>query len=192
MGQSVIFIPHLTPANFEWTLFNVRYGITAVPFAAIFFGYMFNKAKTNGKWLLIAVVAIQIFLFSVGYSQILTLRDGIVGLSHAKKPDAEYWMAKHYDNGIVLLDDYARTMSIVRSGIPMQNVIYLGNKPYYENTLRAPEKNVKWIVMQKDDAIWKALYTNPVQQGRVFKYFEKAYTSPEILIFKRNPNVKVK
>jgi hypothetical protein len=26
-------------------------------------------------------------------------------------------------------------------------------------------------------------------QGRLYKYFVKAYTSPEILIFKRNPAV---
>jgi hypothetical protein len=40
--------------------------------------------------------------------------------------------------------------------------------------------------MQKDDEVWKHLYDDPKVQGRLYKYFSKAYTSPEILIFKRN------
>ena len=40
--------------------------------------------------------------------------------------------------------------------------------------------------MQKNDEIWNALYADPSMQGQLYKYFSKAYTSPNILIFKRN------
>jgi hypothetical protein len=116
----------------------------------------------------------------------VSLADGVEGLSHAKRPDAEGWLKEHYDNGLVLLDDYARTVSIVRSGIPMENTIYIGNKPYWEESLYKPEKYARWIVMQKNDAVWEALNVKPDTQGELYKYFEKAYTSDEILIFKRN------
>ncbi|HYE22136.1 MAG TPA: glycosyltransferase family 39 protein, partial [Verrucomicrobiae bacterium] len=46
LGQSIIFIPHLTPPNFEATLFNVRYGVMMVPFAAVFFGYFVSRIRT--------------------------------------------------------------------------------------------------------------------------------------------------
>ncbi|OGH12074.1 MAG: hypothetical protein A2857_02745 [Candidatus Levybacteria bacterium RIFCSPHIGHO2_01_FULL_36_15] len=187
VGQSVIFIPELTPKNFEWNLFNVRYGIMMVPVVSFFFAYLISKASYGLRVILILLIFLQFALYLTGFSNIITLQDGIQGLSAAKKPDAEIWMAKNYDGGLVLLDDYARTLSIIRSDLPMQSVIYIGNKPYWNDSLKEPEKYARWIVVQKDDAVWNNIYENPVIQARLYKYFQKAYTSPEILIFK-NPN----
>lgn len=185
VGQSVIFIPHLTPVGFEWRLFNVRYGLMAVPFVAIFSGWLFYRSKAAGKVLLITLFFLQFALYFIGYSKVIAWEDGTVGLSHAKRPAAEKWFREHYDNGLVLLDDYARTMSIIRSGIPMQSVIYIGNKPYWQESLVAPERYARWIVMQRNDSVWSAIYDNEAVRGRLFKYFQKVYTSPEILIFRR-------
>lgn len=185
LGQSVIFIPHITPKTFEWRLFNVRYGIMALPFAAFFAGYLFHRTKAAGRGVLLLMIAFQMALFIAGYSPVITLADGIEGLSHAKRPDAEQWIKKNYDHGLVLMDDYARTISIVRSGIPMNETIYVGNHPYWDDSLRYPERYATWIVMQKEDSIWNALYANEKARGHLFKYFQKTYTSPEILIFKR-------
>lgn len=185
VGQSVIFIPHLTPVSFEWRLFNVRYGIMLVPAVAILMGYLFAKSKTAAKILIVALFLAQFGLYLVGYSKIITLADGTVGLSASKSPDAEAFMKKHYDGGLVLLDDYARTMSILRSGIPMQSVIYVGNKPYWDESLINPNKYATWIIMQKNDDVWKNIYDNTVVQGRLYAHFQKVYTSPNILIFKR-------
>lgn len=185
-GQSVIFIPHLTPVSFEWRLFNVRYGVLMIPVFSLFFGYIFFKAKEAGsKALVVLLLFLQIGLYFVGYSKIMTLADGVEGLSRARRPDAEYWIKEHYDKGLVLVDDYARTLSIIRSGIPMQNIIYIGNKPYWEESLVAPERYARWIIMQKNDDVWKAIYDKPDVKDRLFKYFQKTYTSPQILIFRR-------
>ncbi len=127
----------------------------------------------------------QFGLYLIGYSKIQVIADGTTGLSQTKRPDAESFMQTHYDRGLVLLDDYSRTMSIVRSGIPMQSVIYVGTKPYWEVSLVAPERYATWIIMQKNDDVWKAIYDKPDVQGRLYKYFQKVYTSPQILIFKK-------
>ena len=166
LGQSVIFIPHLTPVGFEWRLFNVRYGVMFVPFVAFFFSSLFFKLKTQGKLFLIGLIFCQIMLYIIGYSKVISLADGEVGLSHAKRPNAEQWIAQHYDGGLVLLDDYARTISILRSNIPMQSIIYIGNKPYWEESFYQPEKYARWIVMQKDDAVWKGMNENSYIKGR--------------------------
>ncbi len=189
IGQSIIFIPHLTPPTFEWTLFNVRYGAMMVPVAAIFFAYTFSRAKSLGRGLLIGLLLVQFCLYGVGYSKVISLDDGLNGLSTAKRPDAERWLKQNYDHGLVLLDDFSRLISIIRSGIPMANVIYIGNKPYWEESLVAPEKYATWIVVQKNDAVWKDIYENPALQGRLYKYFTKVYTSPEILIFRRTADL---
>lgn len=185
VGQSVIFIPHLTPVGYEWRLFNVRYGLMMVPVAAILCGWLLYKSNSAAKLLILAFFLLQFGLYKVGYSKIITLEDGTVGLSHARRPDAEKWMAKHYDTGLVLVDDYARTMSIIRSGVPMQNIIYIGNRFYWEDSLRNPNKWASWVVMQRGDAVWKAIYDDPLIRGRLYEHFNKVYTSKEILIFKR-------
>lgn len=190
LGQSVIFIPDLTPVSFEWRLFNVRYGVLMIPAIAFFIAYAFYQAKQPGvRLLIIGFIICQFVLFGIGYSRIITVTDGTTGLSHAKRPDAEKWLKDHYNNGLLLLDDYSRTVSIIRSGIPMKNVIYIGNKPYWEISLQTPEKYAKWIVMQKDDAVWKNIYSTTEQQSRLYKYYTKVYTSPDILIFERNANI---
>jgi hypothetical protein len=191
LGQSVIFIPHITPPSFEWNLFNVRYGVMMVPMAAFCFAYLFYRARTQGRLLLAALFVAQIGLYLIGYSKVISLDDGVHGLSSAisKLPDAQFWIAKNYDDGLVLVDDFARTVSVVRTKIPMENIIYVGNKPYWEESLVAPEKYATWIIMQQNDEVWKRINDDPITQGRMYKYFNKVYTSPEILIFKRNPEV---
>jgi hypothetical protein len=85
----------------------------------------------------------------------------------------------------VLLDDYARTLSVIRSPILMQDVIYVGNRPYWEESFVTPEKYAQWIIMQKDDAIWTGIYLNQEIQPRLYQHFQKVYTSDEIVIFRR-------
>lgn len=185
LGQSVIFIPSLTPSNFEWKLFNVRYGVMAVPLVGVLTGYLFYKVRRTGKIIILCLFFLQLALYQVGYTHVISWEDGVTGLSSAKRPDAERWLKENYDYGMVLMDDYARTVSVVRSGVPMEQMIYIGNKPYWEESLVEPEKYARWIVMQQNDSVWKELIENPAKQARLYKYFEKVYTSPEILIFRR-------
>src|SRR3989344_2148728 len=151
LGQSVIFIPHLTPTTFEWTLFNVRYGVMMLPFAAVLIAYLFWRSKMAGRILIGGLLLIQIGLFAGSYSKVVSMADGVEGLSSAisKTPDAQIWLNNNYDDGLVLTDDFARTISIIRSPIPMENIIYVGNRPYWEESLKEPEKYATWIVMQK-------------------------------------------
>lgn len=187
LGQSVIFIPGVTPITFEWTLFNVRYGSMMVPVFAIFVGYLFYRTRVFGRVIIGGLVVLQCVLFLIGFSPLLAYSDGVGGLSSAtaKMPDAQAWLATHYDYGILLTDDFARTISIVRTKIPMKNVIYIGNKPYWEESLVEPQKYARWIVMQRNDSVWTSVYEKPEVNARLFKYFNKVYTSDDILIFRR-------
>ncbi|MBX4188325.1 MAG: glycosyltransferase family 39 protein, partial [Candidatus Doudnabacteria bacterium] len=191
LGQSVIFIPQVTASNFEWNLFNVRYGVMMVPLAAFAVGYLFYKVKPAFKVIVALALVAQASMYPFGIEKVISYEDGVAGLSSAsaKIPTAQYWVNDHYDHGLVLVDDFARTLSIVRTSIPMQNMIYVGNKPYWDESLKAPEKYARWIIMQKDDAVWKSILDDQNTQDRLYKYFEKTYTSPEILVFRRNDKV---
>lgn len=188
LGQSVIFIPDLTPGSFQWNLFNVRYGMMMVPFAAVSIGYLVYIVRRQFlRGVVATALAMQVVTFAFGYAPVLTYADGVGGLSSevAKVSDAQVWLSRNYDGGLILLDDFSRSVSIIHTNIPMQNVIYVGNKPYWDESLKEPEKYARWIVMQKNDPIWKAIYDDPAVQGRLFKYFNKVYTSDNLLIFKR-------
>jgi hypothetical protein len=185
LGQSVIFTPQLTPVTFEWRLFNVRYGLMMIPAAAFFIAYLFARSKWPTRVLLIVLMFLQLGLYFVGYSKVTTFEDGTVGLSSAKRPDAERWMAQNYDSGLVLLDDYSRQLSVIRAKIPMQSIIYIGNKPYWDDAMTHPQDFVRWIVIQKGDTIWRTFYDTQEKQDFLYTYYHKAYTSDEILIFER-------
>lgn len=187
LGQSVIFIPGLTPENYLYHLFNVRYGVTMIPFMAVFFGYLISRVHFSVKTVLIALLFFQTYLFINGTAPVITLTDGTHGLSAEKVPEnVEAFINKNYDGGSVLLDSYARTISITQSTIPMQDIIYVGNKPYWGISLKQPQRYAQWIIMQKNDAVWTAIYANPSVRGELYKYFKKVYTSNQILIFERN------
>lgn len=190
LGQSIIFIPHLTPPDFEWRIFNVRYGILMLPAASLFFGLLFKKANPSVKLLASFLILIQFSLYIIGYSPIISYRDGVSGLSASKISDADHWMKTNYDGGLILMDDFARSLNIIADNLPVQKIVYVGNRPYWQESLKEPEKYLTWIAMQKDDAVWKAIYEKPEVLARMYKYFVKVYTSPDILIFKRN-DVKI-
>lgn len=191
VGQSVIFIPHITPVTFEWRLFNARYGMMMVPVCAVFVGFLFGKVRTPGRALILALLALQLLLYPTAYAQVISLADATEGLSQSKFIEAQKWLSDEYDGGLVLVDDYSRTLSIIRTKIPMQSIIYVGNKPYWEESLETPEKHAKWIIMQENDAVWSALLNDPVKQGNLYKYYKKVYTAPDVLIFERNTDVAI-
>lgn len=186
LGQSVIFIPPLTPSSFPWKLFNVRYGMMMIPCAAFFCAYLLTRLDSWKKLAVLALILIQMLIYPSGHSKPITLEDGTSGLSTLKNTDAQRWFTTHYDNGLVLLDDYARSLSIIRSNIPMQQTIYIGNKPYWDESLKQPDKYATWIIMRKGDSIWQHLYDNQFVRASLYKHFRKVYTSPDFLIFKRN------
>jgi len=187
LGQSVIFLPGITPNSFEWTLFNVRYGAMMVPVISLYVGYLFSRSETSGKVLVAGLLVVQCALFYVGFTPVLAREDGVIGLSSAtaKMPDAQTWFAAHYDRGILLTDDFARTISIIRTPIAMKDIIYIGNKPYWEESLVEPQKYARWIIMQKDDTLWNEINNRPEVNARLYQYFNKVYTSENILIFRR-------
>ena len=179
-------------AVYQWQLFNVRYGLMMLPACAFFFGYFVSRAKQYGQYLLLLLLLLQAGYFIMYPGSALVITDGMNGLSNgARTADAAKWLTSHYDKGYILMDDYARSMSIIRTNIPMHSVIYVGNKPYYQESLEQPEKYATWIIMQQHDDIWKHIYDDKNKRGELYKYFVKEYTSTDMLIFRRNNQVAI-
>jgi hypothetical protein len=136
-------------------------------------------------------------LLIIGYAHmfiakdIITLRDATTGFSAAIPVPAESYLKKNYAGGLVLLDDYAHTISIIRSGLRMQDVIYVGNKPYWEDSLSWPDKHATWVVTGTGDEISKRLESSPDFTKRLTKFFSQKFSTDTITIYsKKTPGEK--
>ncbi len=161
VGVSIILIPGLVPASYISQLFNVRYGIMMLPAVAVFVGLLWAKLKPLGRSLLYIAILFQLVFFL--YDGIpIVLADGMIGLSGRKPNAANVYLAKHYDDGFVMFDDYSRTANPVSLNVPMQKIIYVGNHPIWDEALVHPSKYVRWLIIRQDenDALWSRFRNN--------------------------------
>jgi mannan endo-1,4-beta-mannosidase len=96
-------------------------------------------------------------------------------------------MRRHYDGGLVLMDDYRRPIGVVESGVPMQDFIGTGNKPYWQESLIDPAKYATWIVLQQSstDAVWSGF--SPKSRAILADHFTIVYQHGNLYVYKRRP-----
>lgn len=187
-GQASLILPQFAKSWYQWNISNVRYGIQMLLPATIFTAYLASRMKKFGFLIAIIVVLQGIYFFKTG--DVLAYIDGTNGLSSqkvSKGPDAipvEKWVSQHYDFGYVLMDDYRRPISPINSNIPMNKFIGVGNKPYWEESLKDPKKWDRWIILQKadTDVVWKGINKNALN-----RYYSVAFRAGNISVYKVRP-----
>lgn len=171
LGISILFIPGLTPQNFELHLFNIRYGLMMAPSISILIGILLSliSYKNIDKYLA-GLVMIFVIAFSIAFP--ITLRDGLYGLSSrlptGKISPISIAFRKYYDYGYVAFDDYARSADPIDLKIPINKIIYDGSHPYWEQMLKQPNTIARWLIIRKHDVLWKHFHNR--------KSFYKDYT----------------
>ena len=192
VGQASLILPQFVAANAPYHMSNLRYGLQALLPIALFMAYLAaRRPKVLVPLFLVAVLG-QGALMVVTH-QVMTYEDGTRGLSSqrvSKGPDSPYveaWMRRHYDGGLVLMDDYRRPMGLVESGVPMQDFIGSGNKPYWQESLRDPALYATWIVLQQSstDAVWSSF--SPQSRAILADHFTVVYQHGYIYVYKRRP-----
>jgi mannan endo-1,4-beta-mannosidase len=186
-GQASLILPLFAEPWYKWTLSNTRYGIQMLLPAAFFIAYLAHKIKYSTILFALLIVAQTYWVINTG--NVIVYNDGTRGLSSqaiSKGPDAipvEKWVNENYNTGLVLMDDYRRPISPVNSGIPMNNFIGVGNKPYWDESLDNPTKHADWIIVQKadTDAVWRGIKNKQI----IDDYFVNVYTSGNIWVYKK-------
>jgi hypothetical protein len=162
LGISILFVPGLLPANFDYQLFNIRYGLMLMPAVAVYVGLLcgFITKKLSAVALVLITALSIIMLINI---KPITLEDGQTGLSARRPSAANGYVSAHYDYGYVAFDDFSRSANPVSLGVPMQKIIYVGNHPYWENMLEHPQKYARWLIIRHDDTdvLWQHLEHNP-------------------------------
>jgi hypothetical protein len=192
VGQASLILPQFAPANATYHMSNLRYGLQAVLPVALFVAYLAARRPKVLVPLFVVAVLGQGALM-VATQQVMTYADATRGLSSqrvSKGPDSPYveaWMRRHYDGGLVLMDDYRRPIGPVESGVPMQDFIGTGNKPYWQESLNDPGLYATWIVLQQSstDAVWSGF--SPQSRAILADHFTEVYRHDSIYVYKRRP-----
>ena len=158
-GQSTVRVPQRPP--FE--MWNLRYGLMALPLAAFGAGALVRRWKAP-----LAVPAIGIAITAAVLLNLatvpMTLVDGRSGISSATagKPEAAaLYLGSHYSGGRVLADDTTSSPLLYASGLNLREFVTVGFKPYYANAIAEPAANVAWAVTVPGDEVFHDMQDHP-------------------------------
>lgn len=186
LGFSILNVPQLNwnpsedPSG-QW--FNVRYGILALPFAAVLIGILASRHVMFG------ILAITVILFQcyVTFNEgLITVIDGTVGASSFVNEDiAENLKLKVSSSDKVLLATSFFSPVAFKSGVPLNRVIHEGLSKQWAYAVVYPENYSEWIVMANGD-IGEPIYTSLIknQKGRFLEYYQLEYKGEHANIYK--------
>jgi GT2 family glycosyltransferase len=193
IGQASLILPRFAGPHARYTMSNLRYGVQALLPLGIFISFL----GARRRWLPVVLAAIIMAqgIIAVSTNRVMAYRDGTGGLSSQKvskgpdSPLAEAWMRSHYTGGLVLMDDYRRPIGPVESGVPMDDFIGSGNKPFWDESLNDPSKYATWVVVEETstDAVWKTF--TPQSKAILEDHFVEVFQAGDVHILERRPDI---
>lgn len=178
VGQSAMNVPQ---AFENPGMFNIRYGMMALPFIALVLGTV-----SSNKVLSVAVAGLlffQSFLF-IQQGIPVSLADGINGLKNTYYTvEASNWFKENYQGGLILTTLASHDAFVARTGIPIKNYIHEGTKPYWDDVLKWPDDRVQYIATLSfpPDSVYKSLVNNPEFKQK----YELVHSYEKFGIYKR-------
>lgn len=157
MGQSAMNVPQ-APDNPG--MFNIRYGLMALPFVALVLGSI-----SSNRVIAVAVILLVSYQSFIFYKQgtPVALADGLHGLKATYYTvEASHWLRDNYDGGLILTSLASHDAFVARAQIPMRNYIHEGTREYWSNALDGPEENIKYVAMLSfpPDIVYKSIANN--------------------------------
>ena len=157
IGNSILFIPGLSPESVGRSIFNIRYGLMMMPFMAVMIGFLIRANKYLSILTIGLVIGSYVYIYM--NSEVITYVEGTTGISSryvAGINPTEKWFNENYKDGYVLLNTYYGAVDIANLVIPMNRIIYEGSYKYWQESLVQPDKYAKWIILKESDKdpIW--------------------------------------
>jgi hypothetical protein len=177
-GGQVITAPPLTPGS----PFNVRYGLLALPAAALLVGLIAGVRQL--RWpVLSACVASWLVLCLAGQVNVTET----VALRHSLRYQlttaAGEWLHSHYDGGLVLAGEPSHHDVLFNARIRHGSVVYPGDREEWRSDLKDPAREVRWVVMTEanpPDEVWVALHGTRQLRDR----YQLVYTNRLVEIYR--------
>ncbi len=178
LGQSAMNVPH---APHDPGLFNIRYGIMALPAIALILGILASNKYL--KFAVVLVLIIQSVMF-VKQGIPISLADGLHGLHNTYYTvEASKWLAKNYTGGLILTSLASHDAFVARAGLPMKLYIHEGTRDYWTEALNKPSQSATYIAVLSfpPDSVYRKLYKNP----DFLNNYVKVHTYEKFEIYKR-------
>jgi len=177
-GQSAMNVPQ---AQHNPGLFNIRYGLMALPAIAIVLGTIASNKYM--RFVIFVLFALQ-SIFFIHQGLPVSLADGLHGLHDTYYTvEASTWLRKNYQGGLILTSLASNDAFVARTGLPMRLYIHEGTREYWNSALQTPSKSVAYIatVSFPPDSVYRAVAKNSdfkknfvlVHQYKTFDIYKK-------------------
>lgn len=188
LGFSILNLPalHWNPSGtLAGSLFNVRYGILALPFVAVGIGLLINSLQK--KWQKLAVGAV--FVMVTGqtiyfcFTGIITIQDGQHGSSAFVNQDIAAQLKQRVGaRDTVIMSTSSYNAVAFSSGLQLKQFIHEGVSKEWNSAISEPDKYAEWIVMANNDVgepVYESLIKNKksVFLQKYTRVFKGAYAS---------------
>ncbi|UBU09771.1 glycosyltransferase family 39 protein [Nonomuraea gerenzanensis] len=160
LGQRPLHVPEVHGGG----LYNVRFALVMALAAALFAAYLVSLIPPRRRWVP-AVGACAMMGTVLAVPGTATLAEpmhwdaGHEGRVAARAWD---WWRRHYDGGLVLMENHGNEIVAFESRIPLGRIVYEGSFRLWRPALEDPAgRGIQWIYARtapgKEDRTWQAL-----------------------------------
>ncbi len=166
---------------YDWASPNIRYGMTTIPFIAVFAGYLASKSR-------LAFMAAMIFVCYQVFTNFYTplyLQFSIPKAAKYMDLPAADWLKTHYDSGLILISSSKHEDTIFQTELPYNRFIHEGTQEYWSESLQNPETHARWVVLSEviiGDKVFEQLA--PVGRDILKQNYELVYSRGKYKIYK--------
>jgi len=190
INQPVLSLSNILSAStLKISEFNMRYGLTMLPFIALISTYLFRIRFVLVRMLLILLLGIQIYSYiNPVYSVIYQLPIGnniemIPAASAVNGDDMVKWFKKHYDGGLIMISAKVHNPEMLELGYDFKTYIHEGTGKYWNTSIRQPQIYASWIILDQkdsDDAVTEYLGSSP----KLKEYYNLVYNKDGLKVYK--------
>jgi hypothetical protein len=178
----------LSPVTSKMTEFNIRYGLSLLPFIVLLCSWLFAVRFLAIKILLFALLFVQFYsYYHPSYSVIYQLP---ISIRESPGPGGERarlymeWLKAHYNGGRILISAQKHDPQMFQLGYEYKTYIHEGTGNYWLEARKDPRKYAKWVVMDyinNEDKVTKVLKDSPVLEDD----YHLVYNEQDIRIYKK-------
>jgi len=164
-GDVALLVPGAVPANVpvQHQLFNARFGSEMVVPTSIFLVTLLDSWKLPKGWQFpllkrfwsitgyigcVAIILIQTMLVASG--GIITLEDGLYGVSCEPTHPINIYLAQHYNGGRILEEIFNSPVDGSEATFDFKNIIWEGSYQIWSKALANPSAMVDWIIVNPE------------------------------------------
>src|ERR1700694_4471436 len=190
VGQTTIRTPQLLPHQ----MFNLRYGLEALPLLAVAAGCV--AAYLRGALAPVPLIAAGAAVLLMASATPVALAEGQHGASGFGRDQAAAvagYLHANYTGGRILADDGSSAVAplIFMSGLNLREFVTAGFHPYHEDALSDPTANVEWVLLSSRDQIDDHVNAFPSRFVHFKMVFQRKHTenTDVINLYQRIPDV---